>query len=872
MNLSKLFAVLSLASLFCACADDNNVFGADDISSTSEIEYSSSDKDSGSEGMTNSSKGDSGSEGMTSSSKDDSGSESGVTSSSSVTLSGVEGSCSSMDSISSSSLQNDKMSSSMKTASSSSIYLPEGWSWEVPQSARLNPEIKYDTMIDPRDKRVYKIVKIAPEGKNYSQVWMAENLNYADSVRTPILKGNNWCYNDSAKYCEVSGRYYSWIAAIDSIALANDSKDPVNCGRDKRCGFNRRVQGICPDGWHLPTRDELGQLIVALGNSEIAGKHLKALTGWNKARTGDHNGVDDYGFSSLPTGKVTRFGELSNVGTNSYYWSSVEIDERAAHYMNINNIYTQAYMSHGNKNEKLTVRCVKNGIELSSSSVAESSSSYVSYLNPDVKYDSIVDSRDGHVYKTVKIGDLVWMAENLNYAGGANAQSLKDAIWCYGDRPQDCDTYGRLYSWTVAVDSVALATDPQNPQVCGYGKSCKFSGKVQGICPNGWHLPNNTEWEYLFTAVGGAEPSGGLAIKAKKGWGNPGNDKYGFSALPGGLRENSGRYLYRGSCGYFWSSTEASTIEAYGVFLGDHVSYATVSGAGEKNMGFSVRCVMDYSWTLEPVSSSSVAVSSSNSVRSSSSAESSSSDAKSSSSVVVSDAWNWNVPKEDYFNPEIKYDTMIDPRDNQVYKIVKVAPEGKKYSQVWMAENLNYADSTKTPVLKGQSWCFLDSAKYCKLSGRYYTWMAAIDSVALAMDPDNPMECGRGKECAINDMARVQGICPDGWHLPTKDELGQLIVALGNSDVAGQKLKSMFGWGSSAEGRGTDAYGFTALPVGRGLSPEKFLKVGTDDYFWSSGEYSSLEAKYMNMNNIYSQAYMFQGYKYFGQNVRCVKN
>ena len=214
---------------------------------------------------------------------------------------------------------------------------------------------------------------------------------------------------------------------------------------------------------------------------------------------------------------------------------------------------------------------------------------------------------------------------------------------------------------------------------------------------------------------------------------------------------------------------------------------------------------------------------------------------------------------------------MIDPRDKRVYKIVKIAPDGKDYSQIWMAENLNYADSVRTPSLKGRNACYRDSAKYCKVGGRYYSWMAAIDYLNLAKDSANPLNCGRGKTCAINNR-KVQGICPDGWHLPSKDELGQLIVALGNSYVAGQKLKALFGWGSSAEGRGSDAYGFTALPVGRRMGSGRYEKVGTDDYFWSSNEYSSREGKYMNMNNIYSQAYMYQDSKSYGQSVRCVKD
>ena len=73
--------------------------------------------------------------------------------------------------------------------------------------------------------------------------------------------------------------------------------------------------------------------------------------------------------------------------------------------------------------------------------------------------------------------------------------------------------------------------------------------------------------------------------------------------------------------------------------------------------------------------------------------------------------WNWDVPKECRFNPDIDYGTMTDERDGKVYKTVKIG------DQTWMAENLNYADSTKTPSLKGKSWCFNDSRSPLHLGG-----------------------------------------------------------------------------------------------------------------------------------------------------------
>jgi len=111
---------------------------------------------------------------------------------------------------------------------------------------------------------------------------------------------------------------------------------------------------------------------------------------------------------------------------------------------------------------------------------------------------SFTDSRNGTKYKTVKIGTQTWMAENLNYEVGGSK--------CYNDNPANCTKYGRLYDWTTATT----------------------------ICPSGWHLPTNADWETLVNNdAGGA----GKHLKSLEGWEDQHHgslDTYGFKALPGG--------------------------------------------------------------------------------------------------------------------------------------------------------------------------------------------------------------------------------------------------------------------------------------------------------------------------------------------------
>ena len=217
-------------------------------------------------------------------------------------------------------------------------------------------------------------------------------------------------------------------------------------------------------------------------------------------------------------------------------------------------------------------------------------------FNPDIDYGTMTDERDGKVYRTVKIGDQVWMAENLNYADSAETPSLKRKSWCYNGEPKNCDVAGRLYTWAAAIDSVSLADDADNPRICGYGKECDFTSTrsatfVQGVCPGGWHLPSKKEWNALFTVVGGDSTAGKL-LKSQTGWYNSGNgtDALGFSALPAGGRNGDGEGYNEGDYAYFWSSTELNSNYAYDVHLGYGGDDAGLLYS-IKNNGFSVRCV-----------------------------------------------------------------------------------------------------------------------------------------------------------------------------------------------------------------------------------------------------------------------------------------
>ena len=256
---------------------------------------------------------------------------------------------------SSSGVSQEVSSSSMESSSSSAILESDdwyGWSWNVPKESRLNPEISYDSIIDSRDNKVYKTVKIG------DQLWMAENLNYYDET----LDGISWCYDNDPKKCEVTGRLYTWAAAIDSVGLYDDGNG-VECGYGIDCSLPDTVYGICPSGWHLPSSVEWETLIAVVGGDSTAGKMLKSQTGW----VHDGNGTDDFGFSALPAGeydpddtyfKFTLGGYMGSFwsASEARYFGIQEDADRLSLSYSIENVYLVGW----GKNRGYSVRCIKN--------------------------------------------------------------------------------------------------------------------------------------------------------------------------------------------------------------------------------------------------------------------------------------------------------------------------------------------------------------------------------------------------------------------------------------------------------------------------------------------------------------------------------
>jgi uncharacterized protein (TIGR02145 family) len=452
---------------------------------------------------------------------------------------------------------------------------------EKMESQRLKSENNTNYFVDTRDSTKYLFVKIG------GTTWMAENLNYATD--------DSRCYWDDNFNCNKYGRLYDWNEAVT----------------------------VCPDGWYLPDRDDWEDLIKHTGGYSEAAKKLKAKSGWNK-----RNGTDDFGFSALPGGYFHHSGGFGRAGYQGYWWTSTKRGKVYDRVMYDDEDFVQE-RDDGSGYFDYSVRCVQgspapqekpqtkknegdDSVSLSSKTtqIKMNNNSDPDTLPPPKAADpkkrwwqfwrvtpkkpqtkinvdtgdgsyplpqetpqpktiaingsgTFTDERDGKIYKTVTIGGQTWMAENLNY------ETPWGKSWCYADIRPNCDKYyGRLYDWNTA----------------------------RRACPSGWHLPSNQEWEELVATAGSPAAT---SLKAKALWekGGIGNDKYGFSALPGGYRYNiDSGYHDAGKFGYWWTFTVTDTYKSNDLAYGRYINYdngVVAAFDNYKSNGFSVRCVKD---------------------------------------------------------------------------------------------------------------------------------------------------------------------------------------------------------------------------------------------------------------------------------------
>jgi len=200
-----------------------------------------------------------------------------------------------------------------------------------------------------------------------------------------------------------------------------------------------------------------------------------------------------------------------------------------------------------------------------------------------IELDTVTDI-DGNKYQTIAIGKQVWMTKNLNVTHYRNGDSIPnvtdDSLWSklaygaycnYDNKTENAEIYGRLYNWYAVNDP-------------------------RGICPEGWHVPTDAEWQTLIKYLGGEnEAPNKMKETGFFHWGGKNKEatnKSEFTALPGGSRHKEGPFHNLGKHGHWWTSTGGGEQLAWYRSIFDE-NLAMVRKNDFKTHGFSVRCIKD---------------------------------------------------------------------------------------------------------------------------------------------------------------------------------------------------------------------------------------------------------------------------------------
>ncbi len=500
--------------------------------------------------------------------------------------------------------------------------------------------------------------------------------------------------------------------------------------------------------------------------------------------------------------------------------------------------------------------------------------------NPNLTYGSMTD-QEGNVYKTIVIGTQEWMAENLNTSiyrnGDAISTNLNPSDWWtdttgawtyYNNDANYACPFGKLYNWYTGVDS-------------------------RQLCPTGWHVPSEMEWQTLvnfldpaaepWSNVAGAKMKSIGTLQAADGfWNSPNTEatnSSGFSAIPGG---SSSAYSLNSqnlsdSCG-FWSTTYDQFGFGFPTLLelSNGNSYASIEDYFPPWRFYSVRCLRDTCLSCELVvgcTDFSACNFNSAATQNDGSCVFPGNSCNDNNSLTIGDVWTADCVCEgttfstgttehtcgaaNVHNPNLTYGSMTDQEGN-VYKTIVIG------TQEWMAENLNTSvyrngdaiptnlDNTAWQNTTSGAWAYYNNdPSYACPYGKMYNWYTCVDNRQL---------------------------CPVGWHVPSYAEWTILESYLGGQSVAGGKMKStgtiesLTGLWNAPNTGATNSSGFSALPGGYLIWNGSQNNIGGSGYWWSSTEVGSDYAWWSTMDsgddNLGSDFFN----KNDGHSIRCLRD
>jgi uncharacterized protein (TIGR02145 family) len=212
-------------------------------------------------------------------------------------------------------------------------------------------------------------------------------------------------------------------------------------------------------------------------------------------------------------------------------------------------------------------------------------------IKSEITKGTFIDLRDNHEYQWIKIGNQIWMAENLAFL--PEVGKIKSDSLCLPD----------YFVYDYSGNSIVEAKTTENYKK--YGVLYNFASALIA-CPPGWHLPSEEEWKQLELTLGmnvaqideiypvSRGTDQGNQMKTESGWENDGNgnNSSGFSALPGGFRFCNGNFWFKGSMGFWWTSSNDLSETAWARSLSSS-SQTIFRNNNLKQNGFSIRCVKD---------------------------------------------------------------------------------------------------------------------------------------------------------------------------------------------------------------------------------------------------------------------------------------
>jgi uncharacterized protein (TIGR02145 family) len=491
----------------------------------------------------------------------------------------------------------------------------------------------------------------------------------------------------------------------------------------------------------------------------------------------------------------------------------------------------------------------------------------------------------GKTYNTLQIGNQCWLKENLNAGtmiSGSSDQSDNSILekYCYNNLESNCDLYGGLYQWAEAVQYYNGATNVTS-------WSPVPSREITGICPTGWHLPSDGDWNNMIATLGGIEVAGGkMKESGLLHWVSPNtgaSNISGFTALPGGYRFTSGTFHSSGYSARSWASNEfsgsASWFEQL-VYNDDNIVANNIS----KLYGHSVRCLKD---TCASYSTVSVSISAS------------ANPVLSGTQVTIT-----ATPDNGGTNPVYKWligtDTVAvtgpvltyAPANNDVIKCVMTSNAtcingpvaisnsitmivssvlpcpgiptviygGKTYNtvqigtQCWFKENLDIGSRINGAVQQSdngvlEKYCYQDIDADCAVYGGMYQWNEMMQYNTLSN----------------------QGICPGGWHVPAWDEWYTLSTFLGTGTGGGKMKEEGFAHWLAPNAGATNSSGFTALPAGLIYPSKVYDELTMDTYLWSSTD-GGASVQHITLRYTDENIQTYSNDKSFGFSVRCLKD